>query len=97
MFICTLKGMPVYLFTFHAYRSWNADNPRDYVRKGRGILAPDRGQARKYDHDVAQAPYLFTDDDQVILLSMLWDACQRRGWRLHQVAFAPSHLHIIVS
>jgi hypothetical protein len=32
--------MPVYLFTYHAYRSWMPDRPEGFVQEGRGIEAP---------------------------------------------------------
>ena len=89
--------MAVYLFTFHAYRSWNADHPRGYVRRGQGILSPDLDQALRYDLQAKEPPVLFTADHQQVLLWIVSDACQRRGWRLHQLACEPSHVHILVS
>ena len=89
--------MAVYLFTFHAYRSWNADNPRGYVRKGQGILTPDAAQARKYDRLAKEPPVLFTVDNQLVMLWILSDACRRRNWRLYQIASEPTHIHLLVS
>lgn len=40
------SAMPVYLFTFHAYRSWREDNPNGYVQRGRaGIQPPNKALA----------------------------------------------------
>ncbi len=89
--------MTAYLFTLHAYRSWNADDPRGYVQKGRGVLMPDIAQARIYDSLAKQAPVLFMPVHQQILLGIVWDACRRRNWRLHFVACEPSHIHLLVS
>ena len=37
-------------FVLRAYRSWNADNPNGYVKRGHpGILAPDTHIARSRD------------------------------------------------
>lgn len=89
--------MPVYLFTLHAYRSWNADNPRGYVRRGQAILSPDQDQAHRYDFFAKEPPVQFTSEHHQILLWIVVDACQRRGWRLHQIACEPSHVHLLVS
>jgi len=92
-----LRNMPVYLFTFHAYRSWNADNPRGFVQEGRGIQAPNAPLARYYDEHAEQPPVLFEAPDQQALIWIAFDACARRDWRLHFVATEPTHFHILIS
>ncbi len=89
--------MPAYLFTFHAYRSWNADRPRGFVQKGRGIQPPNTALANYYDQQAKQVPVQFEKHQQQVMLWIAWDACCRRGWRLHAASFDPSHLHILVS
>lgn len=89
--------MAVYLFTLHAYRSWNADRKRGYVRRGEGILAPDAIRARQYERAATQGPVLFEERHQRVMLGMAWDACERRDWRLHGFASEPSHVHLLVS
>ena len=89
--------MSVYLFTFHAYRSWNADNPRGYVRRGQGMFSPDVTQAHRYDQHAKQPPMLFEETHQRVMLWIVSDACQRRGWRLHQIACESTHIHVLVS
>jgi hypothetical protein len=89
--------MAAYLFTYHAYRSWNADKPRGYVRKGRGILAPDAAMAHQYNWSAKEPPVLYSAEYQQVMLWILADACQRRDWRLHRVAGEPSHVHTLVS
>jgi len=89
--------MPVYLFTFHGYRTWRPDNPRGYVRGVPGVLAPDPGMARLYDSQAVQQPVHFGPSHQKVLLWILHGACQRRKWRLHFVATENTHIHILVS
>lgn len=89
--------MAVYLFTIHAYRSWNADNPRGFVRRGEGILPPDAGMAKAYDQSAGESPVRFGDFEQQVLLWITNDCCCRRAWRLHAMAFESTHLHAIVS
>jgi len=89
--------MAVYHFTFHAYRTWNADHPRGLVRRGEGILPPDDDMARKYDRRAAGPITLFGPFCQQVLVWIAYDACARRQWRLHFVATEPTHVHILLS
>jgi hypothetical protein len=89
--------MPVYLFTIHAYRSWNADHRRGYVRRGEGVRATDVVRATQYDHSATQPPMHFSARHQQVMLAMTFDACQRRDWRLHCFASEPTHIHLLVS
>jgi REP element-mobilizing transposase RayT len=89
--------MSVYLHTWHAHRSWNADNSRGYVRRAAGILSPDPVMARNYDRAATQDRVVFTDDLQRVLIDGCRDICSRRGWRLHQVVVVSSHVHALIS
>ena len=89
--------MPVYLFTLHAYRSWMPDRPRGYVRKGKGILPPDRDMARRYAARAQGPPLSFDHSAQSAFLCAAHDACNHHSWRLHCVATDPTHLHILLS
>jgi hypothetical protein len=86
--------MAVYLFTFHAYRSWNADRQQGYVRKDHeGILPRDPDMAAQYDRNAAQPPVIFDDHMQQVLVWIIHDACAR----LHYIVANPSHVHALVS
>ncbi len=61
-------AMPAYLFTFHAYRSWNADNPRGFVQRGKGIQPPNDKLARAYNAVAVAAPMIFRREHQRILI-----------------------------
>ena len=89
--------MPAHLFTFHAYRSWNADNPRGFVQRGKGIQPPNQELARAYDNAASAAPMFFGPEHQRILIWVGCDVCARRGWRLHFTATEPTHVHYLVS
>ena len=89
--------MPVFLITPHAYRSWNADNPRGYVRLNQGILPPDPDQARRYDRRARHERVRFDQSVHELLINGCRDVCARRGWRLHHVVVVSSHIHALVS
>jgi REP element-mobilizing transposase RayT len=90
--------MPCYLFTFHAYRSWSADNPHGFVQEGKeGVQAPSPQLGRFYDEHAHQPPVLFGGLHQQVLIWIVYDACGRRPWRLHFVATEPTHVHILAS
>lgn len=89
--------MAVYHFTLHAYRSWNADNPRGYVKHNQGIQPADSARAEFYDSQASQEPMHFTNEHQQVISWIVADACARRQWRLHGLAFEPTHVHILVS
>ena len=89
--------MPVYLITAHSYRSWNADNPRGYVQRGRGIQPPDPEKAQRFDQLARQERVRFYLDLHPTIIDGCRDICHRRGWRLHQVVVVSSHVHALVS
>jgi len=89
--------VPVYLFTFHAYRSWNANRPRGFVRRGLGVLPPSKNLATAYDRAAVQPPVLFDANCQRVLIWIAYDVCRRRGWRLHAAATEGTHVHYLMS
>jgi REP element-mobilizing transposase RayT len=89
--------MPVYLFTYHAYRSWMPDRPEGFVREGQGIQTPDPRLAKSYAEAAGHPPFRFAPDTQQLLIATAIEVCQRRKWRLHAVATEPTHLHLLLS
>lgn len=89
--------MPCYLFTFHAYRSWNADNPRGFVQERGKIEPPNLKLARFYDAQAVQPPVRFGPLHQRVMIWINHDACARCNWRLHALATETTHVHILVS
>jgi hypothetical protein len=85
--------MPVYFFTLHAYRSWNADHRRGYVRRGQGILPPDLDMAREYDQRATQDPTRLDTKIQQIIIESAREASAFQGYRF----FETTHVHLLVS
>lgn len=73
------------------------DHPRGYVRRGKGILPPDAEMAGRYERRAKHERVVFDQQLQRILIDGTRDICDRRGWRVHQVAVVSSHLHALVS
>lgn len=89
--------MPVYLFTFHAYRSWMPDHPRGYTRRGEGYLAPDEEAARRYAENATGEAVLFDPALQRVLIEEAQTACRHQQLRLHGGSTEPTHVHLLVS
>lgn len=89
--------MPVYLFTYHAYRSWMPDRPEGFVQEGDGIQAPSPRLAESYAEAAGHPPFQFSPGIQRFLVASATEVCQRRNWRLHAGATELTHLHMLVS
>ena len=89
--------MAVYLFTFHAYRSWMPDRQRGYVRRGEGLLPPDHDMAEHYHRDARHRAVGFTPDVQAVLVASTQALCTQKQWRLNQVMAKPTHVHTLLS
>ncbi len=74
----------VYLFTFHAYRSWLPDRPQGYVRRGKGIQGPDKKMAELYERDAKHPAMRFNTRMQETLVISTRAICQSK-----RLAFAP--------
>jgi hypothetical protein len=89
--------MPVYLFTYHAYRSWMPDRARGFVQKGRGIQPTNDALADAYRRAAHDEAYEFDAPAQILLISKARAVCVGDGWRLHGAVSEPTHLHAVVS
>ncbi len=90
-------GMPCYLFTYHAYRSWMPDRPRGYVRRGQGIRPADESMAQKYRRSAKHDAVVFHEHVQRSLIGAALEACEHQGYRAHFIATDPTHVHLLVS
>jgi hypothetical protein len=89
--------MPVYHFTVHAYRSWNADHPRGYRQRGEaGTLRPSASLGYVRDRLAKHPPVEFDRDDQKFLITATQEAVARRRWKLYGVTVIEGHLHAVV-
>jgi REP element-mobilizing transposase RayT len=89
--------MPVYLFTFHAYRSWMPDRRRGYVRRDEGVLPADAEMAEFYAEQAKDEPTILNAPLQRCLIEEMIVACQHRLLHLHAGTSEPSHVHALVS
>ena len=89
--------MPVYLFTFHAYRSWLPDRRRGYVRRHEGILPPDEELAEQYARNAKHDEVKFDRATQEALIAETVTACKHQKLQLHAVTTEPTHVHPLVT
>lgn len=93
-----MQGMPVYLITFHAYRSWSEDNPRGYVQRGQPGIQPPSSALERYRNKIAKRmPVRFSLSQRQQLLEMYCDICTRRSWTPYAGAITDTHLHLLLS
>jgi REP element-mobilizing transposase RayT len=88
--------MAVYMFTYHAYRSWMPDRGRGYVKDGE-ILPSDPQMAEWYRRDAKDDAVRFDATQQQMMLSAVFEICERRGWRLRCYSAEPEHVHVVIS
>lgn len=89
--------MAVYLFTYHAYRSWMPDNPLGYVRRGEGILPPDAIMAQHYTKAARADEVAFDHTMQRVIVHAVRESCAHHAWRLHYACTTSTHAHILIS
>jgi hypothetical protein len=89
--------MPVYLFTFHAYRSWLPDRSRGFVRRHQGVLPRDEGLAARYRQQANEQPASFAPDRQLLMIDELTIAFEKQSCRGHFIATERGHVHVLVS
>lgn len=89
--------MPVYLFTYHAYRSWMPDHKRGYTKRSEGYQRPDEEVAREYEKCAKDEPTLFDRKIQKILIEELQKTCKHISCRLLAGTSEPSHVHGLAS
>lgn len=89
--------MPVYLLTFHAYRSWREDRPEGYILKDNGpqVANPQLAEAR--DESAAHAPIRFSIDQQQLIHAVVVSIAAEREIRLHAVSTTSTHVHCLCS
>jgi len=93
-----IQLMAVFIFTFHAYRSWAEDNRRGYVQRGRpGVQAPSENLARHRAAIATHKPVRFDAAQQVIIIEEIQRVCDSENWRVHGISVTPTHIHIVVS
>lgn len=89
--------MPVYLFTFHAYRSWMPDHKRGFVRRKEGVLPPNRAVSNIYKQQALADEVGFDERLQRSVIDELKCSCTKQTWQLHFVSTDITHVHALVS
>ena len=88
--------MPVYLFTFHAYRSWMPDRRQGYVVRGEGILPPDKDAADNYRNRAKHDLIEFDDAMGWAVIDETATLCEEEEWTLYETTADKTHVHILV-
>jgi REP element-mobilizing transposase RayT len=89
--------VPLYHFTLHAYRSWNADHPKGYIQRGElGIKPPDAKRAKQRNYLAKHPAFLFDEADQQFLIGAVRQAAARRKWEVYGGVVIPTHMHAVV-
>lgn len=89
--------MPVYLFTFHTYRSWLPDRKRGYTKRGFGYQPADATLREEYDERASYPAVELDQRLQEIAIAQLQHSCRILKVRLHAVGTDPTHVHVLVS
>lgn len=90
--------MPVYLFTFHTYRSWMPDHRRGYTKRNKGYQKPDPNMAQEYSDRANHDDEVLLDRDlQRALIEESIRSCKFQKLQTHAFFTEPSHIHQLVS
>lgn len=89
--------MPVYLFTFHAYKTWMPDHRRGYTRRGEGYCPSDPEMARNYEDKSKGEPSEFDPATSRALIDEAAKWASIVAVRLHAVTTESTHVHVLVS
>lgn len=89
--------MAVFMFTFHAYRSWMPDHRRGFVIRGKGIQKPSPQLARRYRALAKHERMVFTDALADQMIAAVQNLCRDKPWDLRGVVVVWTHVHVIVS
>ena len=89
--------MPVYFFTFHAYRSWMPDHPRGYVKRKEEVLPPDPEMAKRYEARANHEPAVFTAEIEKELIDEVLIWSRATGIHVYAIGTEPSHIHSLTS
>jgi REP element-mobilizing transposase RayT len=89
--------VPVYLFSYHGYRTWGPDHRRGHTRRGEGYQPRDPDMQRRYDERATDDPTIFTREIQRALIEEAMVAARYQQFRLHAGAGEPTHTHYLLS
>lgn len=88
--------MPVYLLTYHAYGSWLPDRRQGYVKRSRGILAPDAHMHRLYAEAMKDTVVVFADQQQRHAIAEILESQTPQRFETYFIATDATHIHILL-
>lgn len=88
--------MPCYLFTYHAYGSWLPGRTRGYVKRGQGILPPDKHMHRLYAEAMKETAVEFNEQPQRWSIAALLESEPLQRFELYYVSTDATHLHVLL-
>jgi hypothetical protein len=88
--------MPVYLFTFHAYRTWMPDRPQGYVVRGQGILPPSQEAADEYRRRAKKDLLYFDASMGWAMIEESAALCEHETWTLYETTADKTHVHVML-
>jgi REP element-mobilizing transposase RayT len=89
-------AMPCYLFTYHSFGSWLPDRKRGYVKRHRGILAPDKIMAEKYRSAMKETVVELQSDIQRIIIDAVLDSREKQRFETYYITTDATHVHVLV-
>ena len=88
--------MPVFLFTFHGYRTWMPDHPRGYNRKNEGTFAPDPEMNEHYERRAHFDEVRFDAERQKVVVDAYVEVASNLDLRLYYAVCVDTHAHPLV-
>ncbi len=88
--------MPCFLFTYHAHGSWLPDRTRGYVKRGKGILPPDKHMHRLYSEAMTQPFVMFESDTQQQLIQTVRESSSKQNFEIYFIATDSTHVHALL-
>lgn len=88
--------MPIYLFTFHAYGTWQPDRAQGFVQQGKGRQPVNRSLAVAYKQAMKHPPYGFNQGAQYKLIEKLHRIAETDRLIIYAAIADILHLHVMV-
>lgn len=88
--------MPVYMFTFHAYRSWMPDHPKGYTKSGIGVLPADLEMNEWYEERAHFSEITFDRSLQRVVVNAIKEVCVNKMYQLYYAVAVSTHAHAVV-
>ncbi len=90
--------MPVYHFTYHTYRSWNADHPRGWIQHGeQGVRIRSEHLAIHRKRLAKHPPTLIHTHQQHAIIDYVQEICGKRNWEPYGISANLTHLHVVIA